>query len=173
MQNVLLLAAVAAAFAFGWFLVGKLDCFLEADCHVQEAPLPSGKNTLRLGFCNPMAADSITDVLEQYSKLYPDMSVRIFCGSEGELLKGLSANKYDVIFLPENAELPAYLHYTSKTVSLHYTPVIMKYGGLPIEPITDGHIIQNVLWIDEAASAFVGCFRKCLEDKFTVSAQTK
>lgn len=173
MQDVLLLAAVAVTFAFGWFLMGNLVSFLESNCHMQEFRLSSGENTLRLGFCNPTAADSITDVLEQYSKLYPDISVRMFCGSEEELLKGISAGKFDVIFLPEGAEIPAYIHYDSRMISLHYTPVMMKYGGLPIEPITDGYIIQKVLWIDEATSAFADCFRKCLEDKFTVSAQAK
>lgn len=165
MQDVLLLLAVAVTFAFGWFLMGKLDCYLESNRHMQELQLSSGENTLRLGFCNPTVADSITDILDQYSKLYPDISVRIFCGSAEELLKGLTAGKFDMIFLPENAEIPAYIHYDSKMISLNYTPVIMKYGGLPIEPITDGHIIQKVLWIGEATSAFADCFRKCLEDK--------
>lgn len=173
MQDVLLLVAVVVTFAFGWFLMGKLDCFLESNRHMQELRLSSGENTLRLGFCNPTAADSITDVLEQYSKLYPDISVCIFCGSEEELLKGLSAGRFDVIFLPESAEISAYINYDSKMISLNYTPVMMKYGGLPIVPITDGHIIQKVLWIGESTSAFAGCFMKCLEDKFTVSAQAE
>lgn len=103
MQDVLLLAAVAVTFAFGWFLMGRLEHFFETNNHAQELKLPSGGNTLRLGFCHPTAADSIIDVLEQYSKLHPNISVRIFCGSEGELLKGFSTGKLDVIFLPENA----------------------------------------------------------------------
>lgn len=154
MQNVLLLAAVAATFIFGWFLMGKLDCFLEVNRHAQESQFPSGENALRLGFCNPMVIDGITDALEQYSELHPNLSVCIFCGSEEELLKGLSACKLDVIFLPENTEIPAYIHYASKMVSLNYTSVMRKDGGLPIKPIGDGRIIQNMLWIGEAASVF-------------------
>lgn len=173
MQEALLLAAVAAVFLFGWFLMGKLDCFLKANCYIEELPLSSGGNTLRLGFCNPMAAESITGVLEQYSKLYPDISVRIFCGSEEKLLKGLLAGRFDVIFLPENAEIPAHMHENSRMVSLNYTPAVMKYGGLPIEPIADGHMLQTVLWMGGAASAFVGCFMKCLEDTFAGSAWAK
>ncbi|MDO4299697.1 MAG: hypothetical protein Q4C59_14710 [Lachnospiraceae bacterium] len=159
---------MAVTFAFGWFLMGKLDCFFESNRHMQELLLSSGENTLRLGFCNPTVADSITNVLEQYSKLYPDISVHIFCGSEEELLKGLSAGKFNVIFLSENAEIPAHMHYNSKMVSLNYTPVVMKYGGLPIEPIANGHITQKVLWIGEIASTFAICFIKCLEDHFAV-----
>lgn len=173
MQYVLLIAVVAAAFVFGWFLMGKLDRFLEANCHRQELQHSSGENTLQIGFCNPTAADSIFAVLEQYSKLYPDISIRLFCGSEEELLKGISAGRFNMIFLPENAEIPAHMHYNFKVVSLNHTPVLMKYGGLPIEPITDGPIIQITLWVDGAASAFINYFIKCLEDKFPASAQSK
>ena len=173
MQDVLLLAATAAMFAFGWFLIKKLDRFLESNRHRQELRLSSGENTLRLGFCNPMVADSIADVLDRYSKLYPDISVCIFCGSEEELLKDLSAEKFDVIFLPENAEIPARMQCNYKMVSLDHTPVMMKYGGLPIEPIADGHIIQKALWMGEAASTFISCLIKCPEAHLAVPARGK
>lgn len=173
MQDMLLLAAVAVTFAFGWFLMGKLDCFLDSNSHIQELQSSPRENTLCLGFCNPMAADGIANVLEQYSKLYPERSVRIFYGSEEEMLKGLSAGKLDVIFLPKNAEIPARMHYNFKIVSLNCTPVMMKYGGIPIEPIADGHIVQKVLWDGGAASDFAGCFVKCLEDHFAAPALGK
>lgn len=171
MQDVLLLAAVAATFAFGWFLMGKLDRFLEENRHTQELRLSSGENSLRIGFCDPTVADSMTNVLEQYSKLYPDVSVHIFCGSEGELLKGFFAGKVDVIFLPETAVIPSHIQYNSKIVSLNYTPLMMKYGGLLIEPIAGGHIIQNALWSGGTASIFICSFMKCLENKFTAQAK--
>lgn len=171
MQNVLLLLAAAVIFAFGWLLMGKLDHFLETNRHMQGLQLSSGENTLRLGFCNPTVADSIANIMERYSEFYPDVSVRIFCGSEEELLKGLSAGKFDVIFYPENAEIPFHIHYNSKVISLNYTPVMMKYGGLPIEPIADGHISQKVLWIGGATSDFASSFMKCLEDSFAASAK--
>lgn len=158
MHDVLLLAVVAAFFALGWFLIGKLDCFLKANHHSQEMQPPFNQNTLRLGFCNPTAADSITDALEQYSKLYPDTSVYIFCGSEDVLLKNLSTEKLDMIFLTENTEIPTHMHYNSKLVSLDCTPVMMKYGGLPIEPIVNRHVIQHALWIGKTASTFANYF---------------
>lgn len=173
MQDVLLLAVVAATFAFGWLLMGKLDHFLEENCHGQEGQPLSDGNTLRLGFCNPMAAGGMTDVLEQCSESYPDLSVRMFSGSEGELLKGLSAGRFDVIFLPGSAELPAHTHYNFQAVSLDYAPVMTKYGGFPIEPVTGGHMTQNVLWSSGTASAFTCCFLNHLEEKFTVPDQVK
>ena len=107
MQEVLLFAAVAVMFSFGWFLMGKLDGFLEANGHGQKLQRSSGGSTLWLGVCNPMVAENMTDVLEQYSQLYPEMSVRVFCEPEEELLKGFSAGKFDVVFLPKSAQIPA------------------------------------------------------------------
>lgn len=133
MRDILLFAAVAAVFAFGWFVMGKLDHVLEANGYGKEQQLPSEGNALRLGFSNSAAAGSIAGVLEQYSKLYRDIPVRIFCESEEELLKGLSAGSFDMIFLPEDAEIPGCMHYNFKIVSLKCTPVMRKNGGLPVE----------------------------------------
>ena len=39
MQDILLIAAVVAVFAFGWYLTGKLDAFLESNRQDQIALL--------------------------------------------------------------------------------------------------------------------------------------
>lgn len=166
MQDLLLAAGAAAVFVFGWFLMKRLDCFLEKNCQAQEIQLASGKDTLRIGFFNPSAADSITDALEQYSKQYPGISVYLFHGSEQELIKRFSAKKLHVIFLPKDADIPVDIHYNIREVLLGFSPVMMKYGGLPIEPMTEGSIIQKVLWPGEAKTAFVGCFIELLKDEF-------
>ncbi|MDO4322210.1 MAG: hypothetical protein Q4C61_06750 [Lachnospiraceae bacterium] len=164
MQDLLLAAAVAAMFVFGWFLMKRLDCFLEKNRQAQTLLPESGKDTLRIGFSNPSAADSITDVLEQCKKQYSDISVYLFHGSEQELIKRFSANKLDVIFLPKAIDVPVDVHCCAREVLLSYTPVMMKYGGLPIEPIAEGHIMQKVLWPEETQAAFVHCFIECLKD---------
>lgn len=50
MQDVLLFAVVAAAVVFGWFLIERLDRFLENNYHTQKLQPQSGENTLQLGF---------------------------------------------------------------------------------------------------------------------------
>lgn len=173
MQDFVLLGAVAATFVFGWFLVKRLDGLLDANCHAQELQLQSGENILRLGFGNPTIADSITGILEQYSELYPDISVRMFCGSEEELRKGLSSGKLDVIFLPESAGIPARTPYPSREIFLNHTPVMMKYGGLPIEPLASGYPLQRILWLEGSERSFVCCFVKFMEKEVASPALQK
>ena len=163
MQDLLLVAAVAAMFLFGWFLMKRLDRFLEKNRQTQTLLLESDKDTLRIGFSNPSIADSISDVLERYSKRCSGISVYLFHGTEQELIKQLFHNKLNVIFLPKDADVPADLHYNVREVLLRCTPVMMKYGGLPIEPIAEGCITQKVLWSEEAEAGFVDCFVECLK----------
>lgn len=165
MQDLLLAAAVAAMFLFGWFLMKRLDCFLEKNHQAQTLLLESGKDTLRIGFSNPFIADSISDVLEQYTKQCSGISIHLCHGAEQELIKRLSTNKLNVIFLSKDADVPFDIHYNVREVMLSYTSVMMKYGGLPIEPIAEGCITQKVLWSEETKIAFVDCFVECLRDE--------
>ena len=49
MQDLLLLAVVAAVFVFGWVLMNRLDRFLENNRQVQGLELSSGEDILRIG----------------------------------------------------------------------------------------------------------------------------
>ncbi len=166
MPDVLLLAIVAIAFVLGWFFVKRLGQFLEMNLQSKAIQPEFEENTLRIGFFNPSVADGITSALEQFSKRYSGISVRLFHGSEEELLKSLSAHRLDVIFLPENTHIPTELYYHIRNISLRYTPVIMKYGGLPIEPIANEYIAQKVLWMEKSEISFICSFIKLMENKF-------
>lgn len=165
MQDWLLAAAVAATFVFGWFLMKWLDRFLEHNLKGQETQLDSSKEALRIGFSDPSVADSITNVLETYSKRCPSVPVCLFQGRAEELVKQFSGHKLNVLFLHERACFPADTHYDVREVLLSRTPVVLKYGGLLIEPITSGYVVQNVLWTRESKAA-VSCFITCLEEEF-------
>lgn len=173
MQDFLLLVSVLAIFIFGWFLMKKLDDFLDENRKVQKEQLEKGGNALRIGFANPLVADSISDVLEQYSRLYPEFSVRLFHGNAEDLLKKVALNKLDIIFLPEQVDIPSDKDYNRKKVMLTSTPVIMKYGGLPIEPIVDGNVLQNIVWIEKNKASAVECFIEYVQDRTATINQSK
>ena len=101
MQDFLLIAAAAAVFAFGWYLMGKLDAFLESNRQDQIALLSSSENILRIGFSDPFVADSLSGVLEKYSRIHPSVSAFFFSGTETELMREFCSHKLDMIFLPE------------------------------------------------------------------------
>ena len=82
MRDVVLLVSTSAIFVFGYFLMNKLDAFLENNWNEQENALAYGENSLRIGFSNPLMAGDLSDVLETYGKQHPDVSIHIFSGEE-------------------------------------------------------------------------------------------
>lgn len=164
MRDILLLAPVLAIFIFGWFFMKKLDVFLDENQKVQEGQPEKGENALRIGFANPLVADGISDILEQFSRQYPEYSVFLFHGDVEELLKKLAFHKLDIIFLPEQVDIPTDKDYNRRKVILAPTPVLMKYGGLPIEPIAHENILQNIVWMEQNKVSVVEYFIKCMED---------
>ncbi len=162
MQDFLLLLAVAAIFVFGYFVIKKLDCFLECNQTTEDLLLTANKDSLKIGFSDPLVADCLSDVLEKYSKMKPEISVFLFSGTEGELNREFSAHRLDVIFLPVSTAVPEKMRDNIREVLLSYTPVIMKYGGLPIEPITKECISYHVLWSGLKDEPAVNFFIECL-----------
>ena len=102
MQDVILLVSTSAIFIFGYFLMKKLDVFLENNWNEQENALAYGENSLRIGFSNPLMAGDLADTFETYGKQH---SIYIFSGEESELCRELETHKLDIIFLPENTDI--------------------------------------------------------------------
>mgnify|MGYP001264683883 FL=1 len=69
MKDFVLLIVVLAAFIYGYFLMGKLDKFLEEN----ESQKHISGSKLRIGFETPALIDSIADLLEQFSSEYPNL----------------------------------------------------------------------------------------------------
>ena len=105
MQDVILLVSTSAIFIFGYFLMKKLDVFLENNWNEQETALTYSENSLRIGFSNPLMAGGLSDVFETYGEQHPDVSVYIFSGEESELCRELETHKLDIIFLPKNTDI--------------------------------------------------------------------
>ncbi len=56
MQDVILLVSTSAIFIFGYFLMNKLDVFLENNWNRLDTALSYGDNSLRIGFSNQLLA---------------------------------------------------------------------------------------------------------------------
>ena len=165
MQNFLLIIILLTTFVFGWFIMKKVDIFMEECRREQTDRFQTDGLVLKIGFTNPLTADSISDALEQYSRQYPGISVCLFQGDAEALLKKVSVHKLDIAILPEQADIPSDGKYKSKKVIMTSAPVIMKYGGLPIEPITDGNITQTLIWLEDGAISAAAYLVKCIENE--------
>lgn len=164
MLDAILLVSTSAVFMFGYFLMKKLDAFLDADGK-KTRPAPAyGENSLRIGLSDPFMAESISGILEAYGKQHPEASVYLFSGAEGELRRDLEEHKLDMIFLPEGTVLPKKTGYHAQRVLLCCVPAVMNCAGLSIEPITRVPIVQKAVWRNSQKTSAVASFLKYLGD---------
>ena len=167
MRDVILLVSTSAICVFGYFLMDKLDAFLENNRNGQENALTYDENSLRIGFSDPLMAGGLSDFFETYGEQHPDVSVCIFSGEESELCKELETHKLDIIFLPKNTDIAKKTQYHAQMVLLRCAPVVMEDADLPIEPITRNPITQIALWRDSQKTPVIDFFMGCL-NKFAV-----
>lgn len=164
MQDFLLLTSVVAVFIFSWFLLKRLDEFINKNEQAQAEQLEIDDNALRIGFVNPLVADSISDNLEQYSRQYPDVSIFLFYGAVEALLKKVTLYKLDIVILPEQVDIPFNKDYYLKETMMTLNPVIMKYGEFPIEPEVSGSSKQIILWMKQNKAYAVQGFMKYMDE---------
>lgn len=69
MKDFVLLIVVLAAFVYGYFLMGKLDKFLEEN----ESQKHISGSKLRIGFETPALIDSIADLIRTIFKRIPKL----------------------------------------------------------------------------------------------------
>ena len=173
MRDLVLGASVAAIFAFGWYLMRKIDAFLESSCQEQASLLPTGQNILRIGFFDPLVADSLGGVLERYSREYPGVSLCLFSGTEAQLMRKFVSHQLDMIFLPENTAVPENISGHVGEISLQRIPVLTQFGGLQIEPITKGYSHQTMVWAESGMTPETGRLIRYLKSELVSAGSSK
>ncbi len=164
MQIIWVFMAAGALFAFGYYIMGRVDRFLGHG--EKEAPaLPLFDKSFRIGFSDPLLADSIAGALESFEKAQQNVSVSLFSGTAEELLREFSQHKLDVVFLPVDVAVPGKTHYNVGKVSLDHIPVTVRYSGRVIGPVTEGGTVQKVLWEEDGAVSAAASFIRCLKSR--------
>lgn len=94
---VLIVVVAAALIVFGYFLMKRLDYFLEENKRRISADI-GGKpsDELRIAFENPAVASSVSEGLEALSKKYPDCKLYFFTGTAEQIHNALKTNCLDI-----------------------------------------------------------------------------
>ena len=70
--------------------------------------------------------------------------------------------------MPENASVPEKIRGQVNEISLEHIPVVMQYGSLQIEPITEGQVQQKVVWEETGTTSEVNRFIQYLKDETSI-----
>ena len=147
MKDFALLIVVLVVFIYGYFLMEKLDRFLEEN---QSQKLISGSK-LRIGFETPVIIDSIADLLEQFSSEYPNYELNLFYGSVSEIINGLENNKLDFGFIIESSNDILKDEYCSLSLQIKQSVINPDSADIAVHPINTIEKPARVIWRQKRA----------------------
>ena len=168
MKDFALLIVVLVAFIYGYFIMEKLDKFLEEN---QSQKLISDSK-LRIGFETPAIIDSIADLLEQFSSEYPNYELNLFYGSVSEIINGLENNKLDFGFIIENSNDILKDEYCSLSFQIKQSVITPGSIDNAVHPINTIEKPARVIWQNDI-NCMKGLFVEKLRDfseRFLLSA---
>ena len=144
MREIFLVIAVAAVFIFGFFVMKRLDAFLEDN---RRRILEKEDNAhLCIAFENPMTAESITPMLEKFSKKHPDCEINLFCGTSQEILKQIERNTVDFGLITSNTVIQLNLCRQARIKLTQRTLSCENIGLPPIQPLGSENIPVVAVW---------------------------
>ena len=126
MRELMIVLVTAVAFgACGW-AVRKV---------MGRAARASAASGLCIGVSDPILAERLAARVRRYSAAHPNVTVSFRCGTETELLRGLSQGKLDVILLPDRGPADAGSGVRQKRLLLR-----------AVSAETNGSVWQRALW---------------------------
>ncbi len=159
MKELLLVCAVAAIIVFGYFIMKKLDAFLENNRRLIDAEI--AKNSLYLAFDNPMILDSLMPLFEKFSKANQNCQLHFLFGNTEDIYDKLNKNRIDFGFIENNAFANDDT-YHCLILSAKQNSIFSEKAGCTIEPLNPSEVQTAVIWKKASINAFVYSFSDLL-----------
>lgn len=154
MEEFILLGGFAAIAVFGYYIMSRLDDFLNAvqkETERQEETPYLSIATSSLG-----AVPEVLHILEEISRRYPEVRCSISIGQEEEVVQALQAGSADVAVLP--AEAASGIQAQWECISLDPQPLFLDHGMVEMKPIQKAPQLQKILWKNDHAHFWVSEF---------------
>lgn len=131
MKALLLLGGLAAIAAFGYYIMSRLDGFLNAvekETERQEEPA-----YLSVALSSLDAVPEALHILEEISRRYPEVRCSLSIGQEEEVVQALNTGRADVEVLPAGAAGDIQMRW--ECISLKPQPLFLDHGMVEMKPI--------------------------------------
>lgn len=133
MKNYLLIPMMLAVFAFGYYVMARVDRFIEENQRTIAAENRNGRCAVRIAAENPMLLNSIASALESCSEADPYLEFFLSSGKGSHLLAKLADEQIDILLLTEEHTRQLEQQFASIFIPYEKTPSIPSTIGLPIE----------------------------------------
>lgn len=147
METAVLIAGLAAAMAFGFFLVKQLDAFLVSGGRpIQSGPCAGG-NVLRIAFSDPSVAGAISGELERLAGTYPELELRLYTADVDGIRRALGESTVEVAFFSKPTEADRGAGYGQIMLPLaERGHVTAEPGGLAMSSLSGEPLEQYIVW---------------------------
>ena len=154
MKALILLGGLAAMAAFGYYIMSRLDGFLNAvekETERQEEPA-----YLSVALSSLDAVPEVLHILEEISRRYPEVRCSISIGQAEEVVRALDAGSADVAVLP--AEAASSIQAQWECISLNPQSLFLDHGMVEMKPMQKAPQLQKILWKNDHAQLWVSEF---------------
>lgn len=154
MKELILLGGFAAIAVFGYYIMSRLDGFLNA---VQkETERQEETPYLSIATSSLDAVPEVLHILEEISLRYPEVRCSISIGQAEEVVRALDAGSADVAVLP--AEAASGIQAQWECISLNPQSLFLDHGMVEMEPMQKAPQLQKILWKNDHAQLWVSEF---------------
>lgn len=154
MKELILLGGFAAIAVFGYYIMSRLDGFLNA---VQKEAEPQEETPyLSIAISSLGAVPEVLHILEEISLRYPEVRCSISIGQEEDVVRALDAGSADVAVLP--AEAASSIQAQWECISLNPQSLFLDHGMVEMKPMQKAPQLQKTLWKNDHAQLWVSEF---------------
>ena len=147
MKDILLGCMVAAVLAFGFFVVKKLDAFLEENR--ARANAKTGAERLSLGVDDPMVVGALTPLINEFSCAQPGCRIEVFCGTGEELSGAVASGDVDIGFFAGEAGETGAAGCDSARIMLERAELPAAGSRPELRPLVPGNTGVSAVWRSE------------------------
>jgi hypothetical protein len=152
MKDLILFCIIAAVCVSGYFLMKKLDLFLDNNCRrLSESHEASA---LRIAFEIPAWAGSVSELLDGFSKENPDCKLYLFFGSAEEIKRKLAENELDFGFITAFSDGIVDDKYACVSIPISQNTMTAGTAGLPVISLGSREMITSAIWKDDNSSFY-------------------
>lgn len=159
LEDFILLGGFAAITIFGYYIMARLDHFLDKVRKENEEQEQASCFNIATPCVNVIPA--VSNALKEISHLYPDVHCSLSVGHEQEVIKSFDRGETDVAIIPADSDMaserPAQWNY----ITLNPQPFSIDNGTVDVETVEKAPLQQKILWKSSDNRSLIFNFIDC------------
>lgn len=144
MEDFVLLGSFAAIAIFGYYIMAKLDTFL--DKVQQENEEQEQTTCFNIATSCFSAIPTVSNALKDINHLYPDVHCNLSVGHEQEVIKSFDSGDADVAIISADSVAENKTLAQWKCITLNQQPFSIDNGIVEVKSVEESPQHQKVLW---------------------------